>query len=125
MIALRYRATWIFASVLLVLLVVWGSLQTSVPTPALGGFDKFEHFGTYTVLAVWFTGFARKARYWVVAVALVALGLAMEIAQFAMHAGRTADPLDMAANAAGITFGVLLALIATGGWVQKVEAWLP
>ncbi len=125
MIALRYRTAWVVASALLVLLVIWGSLQTSVKTPVAGGFDKFEHFGTYTVLALWFTGFARRNRYWAVVLALLALGLAMEIAQFAMHAGRTADPLDMAANAAGVAAGVLAATFATGGWIQKADAWLP
>jgi VanZ family protein len=125
MIALRYRTGWIVASALLVLLVIWGSLQTSVQTSPMGGFDKFEHFGTYTVLAVWFTGFASRSRYWVVALALIALGLAMEVAQFAMQAGRVAEPLDMAANTAGVALGVLVAIFGTGGWVQKVEAWLP
>lgn len=125
MIALRYRSAWIVASVLLVVVVVWGSLQTSVQTAPMGGFDKVEHFGTYAVLAVWFTGFAQRGRYWLVALALLALGFAMEIAQFAMQAGRVAEPLDMAANAAGVALGVVIALFGTGGWVQKVEAWLP
>jgi len=125
MIALRYRTAWIVASVLLVLLVIWGSLQTSVQTAPIGGFDKFEHFGTYTVLAIWFTGFAPRGRYWLVALALIGLGLAMEIAQFTMQAGRVAEPLDMAANTVGVALGVLIALFGTGGWVQRVEAWLP
>jgi VanZ family protein len=125
MIALRYRTAWIVASVLLVVLVIWGSLQTSVQSPALAGFDKVEHFGTYTLLAVWFTGFSRRSRYWIVALALVGLGLAMEIAQFTMQAGRVAEPLDMAANTAGVALGVLVATFGAGGWVQKVEAWLP
>lgn len=122
---LRYRSAWIAASVLLVLIVVWGSLQTSVQSPAIGGLDKFEHFGTYALLAIWFTGFARKSRYWIVALALLGLGLGLEIAQFTMHAGRVAEPLDMAANTAGVALGVLVALFLTGDWVQKVEASLP
>lgn len=125
MTSLRYRSAWIAASVLLVLLVIWGSLQPNVPSPALSNFDKFEHFGTYTVLALWFTGFSRRSRYWVVALALVALGLAMEIAQFLMHAGRAAEALDIAANTAGVALGVLVAAFGTGNWVRKVETWLP
>jgi VanZ family protein len=124
MIALRYRSAWILASITLVLLVIWGSLQTSVQGPTIDGFDKFEHLGTYAVLAVWFTGFFRRSRYWVVALGLLGLGLALEIAQFAMHAGRVADPFDMAANTLGVTLGVLIAVFATGGWARKVEAWL-
>ena len=41
-----------------------------------------------------------------------------------MHAGRTGDPDDMAANTAGYSAGLLLALALTGGWAQRVEAWL-
>jgi VanZ family protein len=125
MIALRYRTAWVVASALLVLLVIWGSLQTTVQTVPQGGFDKVQHFGTYAMLAVWFTGFAQRSRYWLVAVALLALGLAMEIAQFTMQAGRVAEPLDMVANAAGVALGVLVAVLGTGGWVQKADAWLP
>ncbi|HEX9206736.1 MAG TPA: VanZ family protein [Steroidobacteraceae bacterium] len=124
MIALRHRSAWVLASIALVLLVIWGSLQTSVQGPTIDGFDKFEHLGTYAVLAVWFTGFFRRSRYWVVVLALLGLGLALEIAQFAMHAGRVADPFDMAANAAGVALGVGVAAYRTGGWVHKVEAWL-
>jgi VanZ family protein len=124
MIALRHRGAWVLASIALVLLVIWGSLQTSVQGPTIDGFDKFEHLGTYAVLAVWFTGFFRRSRYWVVVLALLGLGLALEIAQFAMHAGRVADPFDMAANAAGVALGVGVAACLTGGWVRKVEAWL-
>jgi hypothetical protein len=34
------------------------------------------------------------------------------------------DPLDMAANTAGVAAGVSLALLLTGGWAQKIESWL-
>lgn len=124
MLALRYRPFWIAASCVLLAVVVWGSLQTTLH-PDLGqGFDKVEHFATYLFLAVWFTGLYRRPRYWVVAAGLLALGVAMEAAQFAMQAGRTADPYDMAANGAGVVLGVLVASFATGGWAQRLEAWL-
>jgi VanZ family protein len=123
MLELRHRPFWIGVSVALVLLVVWGSLQTSMQTPTAGGFDKVEHLGTYLVLAVWFTGLYRRPRYGWIAAALLALGLSMEFAQFAMHAGRQADPYDMLANATGVMLGTLLALRTTGGWAQRIEAW--
>ena len=124
MLTLRYRTLWITASVVLVLVVVWGSLQSAFGGPEIHGFDKVEHFGTYMVLAVWFTGLYRRPRYWVIVGGLLALGLTMEIGQFLMQAGRMGDPYDMAANAAGIAAGLLLALRATGGWAQKVESWV-
>ena len=124
MLSLRYKPIWIFASVVLVLGVAWGSLQTTFSGSVPRGFDKIEHFSTYMFLAVWFTGLVNRPRYWVAALALLALGFALEITQFAMRAGRMGDPADMAANTVGIVAGVLLALLLTGGWAQRVESWL-
>lgn len=124
MLHLRFRPYWIIASTLLVLSVVWGSLQTSLHDQVPQGFDKVEHFSTYLILAVWFTGLLARGRWWSVVIALLALGASMEAGQYLMHAGRTADVLDMAANTAGITAGMLLALALTGGWAQRVESWL-
>jgi VanZ family protein len=124
MLTLRHRRFWIVASVLLVAAVVVGSLQTAFATGVMRGFDKVEHFGTYMFLAVWFTGLYRRRRYWLVAAGLLALGLSMEIAQFVMQAGRMGDPYDMAANTGGVAAGLLLACVATGGWAERLEAWL-
>lgn len=124
MLALRHRLLWLATSALLLAMVIWGSLQTSVDIPTPGGFDKVEHLGTYAFLSVWFTGMFARGRYWLIAVALLALGLAMEIAQYLMAAGRQADAYDMAANTLGVAAGLLLAVRATGGWAPKVEAWL-
>lgn len=124
MLNLRHRVFWLAASVLLVAIVVWGSLETGMELPIPGSYDKAEHFGTYAFLALWFTGMARRGRYWLVVFCLLALGLSMEIGQYLMDAGRIADPLDMAANAAGVGLGIALALAGIGGWIPKVESWL-
>jgi len=124
MLPLRHRGLWLAASAVLILTVVWGSLETGVDLPVPDGFDKFEHLGTYLVLALWFTGLYPRNRYGAVAAALLALGLAMEIGQYLMAAGRMADPYDMAANTLGVGLGLAVALRASGGWTPKVEAWL-
>jgi VanZ family protein len=124
MLNLRHRPFWLAASAVLVLGVVWGSLQTAFGGPAPQGFDKVEHFGTYLFLAVWFTGIFARRRWWTVVIALLALGASMEAGQYIMQAGRAGDAYDMAANTAGITAGLLLALLLTGGWAQRVESWL-
>ncbi|MDH4105648.1 MAG: VanZ family protein [Gammaproteobacteria bacterium] len=124
MLPLRYRAFWIAASLAMVVIVIWGSLQTAFATPPVQGFDKVEHFLTYMFLAVWFTGLFVRPHWWRIVAGLLALGLAMEIGQYLMHAGRMADPLDMAANTAGVAAGVGLALLLTGAWAQKIESWL-
>lgn len=121
---LAYRAWWVLASLVLLALVAYGSLSPPGPTHLPGGVDKVEHFAAYLFLAVWFTGLYPREHYWPVALFLVGLGLAMELLQFAMHLGRDAAPLDMAANVTGVATGMLLATVATGGWAQRVEAWL-
>jgi VanZ family protein len=124
MLPLRYRAFWIAASLALVVTVIWGSLQTALATAPVHGFDKVEHFSTYMFLAVWFTGIFVRPHWWRIVAGLLGLGLAMEIGQYLMQAGRMGDPLDMAANTAGVAAGVSLALLLTGGWAQKIESWL-
>lgn len=125
MLPLRYRGFWITASMTLVLTVVWGSLQTAFGGPTVHGFDKVQHFSTYMFLAAWFTGLYARHWWWRIVAGLLGLGLAMEVGQFLMRAGRMGDPYDMAANAAGVAAGIGLALLLTGGWAQKIESWLP
>jgi VanZ family protein len=124
MLPLQHRGLWQAASAMLVVAVIWGSLQTGVDLPLPSGADKAEHFGVYLFLAVWFTGLYPRSRYIVVAACLVGLGLAMEIGQYLMATGRTADPRDVVANTLGVGLGLLIAWRATGGWTPRVEGWL-
>jgi VanZ family protein len=124
MLELRHRGLWLAASTVLVAIVVWGSLETGTELPFPGGYDKVEHFGTYLVLALWFMGLFRRAHFWAVASVLVLLGFSMELFQYLMHAGREADARDMAANSGGIALGSVVALLLSGEWAAKVEAWL-
>ena len=124
MLELRLRGLWLTASVVLVSIVVWGSLQTSVNVPVPGEFDKVEHLGTYGFLTVWFTGLYPRRRDAIIVLALLGLGLSMEIGQYLMGMGRDADPVDMLANAVGVALGLGIARTVTGGWTARVESWL-
>jgi VanZ family protein len=126
MVPLRHPRLWLAMSVALVAAIVYSSLAPDfeLPVPTPDGFDKVEHFTAYCGLALWFTGLYPRARYWQVVTGLLALGLAVEIAQGTMQLGRSADVLDMLANAVGVLVGLLLALSLTGGWAQRVESWL-
>jgi VanZ family protein len=124
MLPLRHRHVWIVASAVLVAAVVYGSLQPNLAIPAPTNFDKVEHLSAYLALAVWFTGLYPRGGYWKVAVALLALGLSMEVLQGLMNIGRSAELLDMVANTAGVLAGVLLGVWFTGGWARRIESWL-
>jgi VanZ family protein len=124
MLQLRHRGLWIALSVLLVAGVVYGSLQPDFGPDVPANFDKLEHFSAYLGLSLWFTGLFTRARFWIVAAALVAFGLAIEVAQDAMNLGRSAEVLDMAANVLGVTLGLAIAFRWSGEWARRFEAWL-
>ena len=125
MLPLANAPAWIVASVLLIVGVLYVSLAPlAVPADLPTNFDKIEHAVAYVFLALWFTGLVARPRYWLVVVALVILGLAIEFLQAAMPFGRQGDPWDVVANVAGSGIGILLARRLTGGWALRAEAWL-
>ena len=88
------------------------------------GWDKANHCIGYFLLTTWFTGVARRSRYLIVGVLLIAFGGSMEIAQGLMHEGRTADWLDVLANSIGVGAGVTLAMFGLGDWIIWIEKLL-
>lgn len=118
---LRYTGWWLAAGVVLVAIVVAGSLAPSRGVDLSGG-DKMLHLIAYLGLALWFGGVYRPARYPLVATALIALGLVLEVIQ--SHVGRSMEVADMVANAAGVLGGIGLSRLAPGSWCQWVEARL-
>jgi VanZ family protein len=121
---LAHAPAWFAASALLLALLAWGSLMPGSDVPGPQDLDKLEHFSAYALLAVWFSGLVSRGRYWAVAAGLAALGVLLEMLQQAMHLGRQADVMDVAANVAGICAGLAVAAWRTGGWAARVEAWL-
>ena len=121
---IAHRRLWLALGFVLVAAVIVSSLVPTGPPMPMPGFDKLEHASAYLVLMVWFAGLnARRAWVWV-SVALLAMGIAIEFAQGAMHTQRTAEARDVLANAAGIGLGAVLAAGGAAAWPYKVEAWL-
>jgi VanZ family protein len=124
MLQLRRRRLWIAVSLVLLAAVLFASLQPNFGPQAPTGFDKVEHLAAYILLSLWFTGLVARGRYWVVASGLLALGLLIEVLQWRMNLGRSAETLDMLANTLGVAVGIAIALLATGGWAPRLESWL-
>lgn len=118
-----YHAGWLVASYLLLAVVVWASLRPGNVQPVVGHLDKYGHSLAYCTLAVWFMGFHAREQRWKVALWLLALGAALELAQQWMGLGRTGDPVDMVANGIGVAIGLLFSTV-TGAWPRRVERWL-
>jgi len=124
LLALRHPRLWLVSGWTLVVLAVVASIVPAHELPSLGGIsDKAEHIVGYAVLALWFAGIYPRARYPMIGVALLVMGIVVEGLQGAMKVGRQADLRDVYANSVGIVCGLLLALAWLGGWAQRVETW--
>ena len=123
MLPLRHPWLWLALGWLLVLTVIVGSLAPSPMLSAITIRDKALHAGSYFLLMVWFAGLYPRGRQAVVALVLLALGIALDVLQ-AGTATRTFDLHDILANALGILLGLILSLALLAGWCQRIERLL-
>src|SRR5215831_16575243 len=92
---------WFFVALALFFCLIPGGI------PGTGNVnDKLMHVLGYVALTVWFTGIYPRSRYAVIALALLAMGVAVEILQWVMDIGRVAEVRDVVADAIGIAIGV-------------------
>ena len=128
MLPLRYPRRWQLASILLLFFTLTAALMPAVwffddKVAALHWFentDKWLHGITFLVLSLWFTGLYAVRSFWRVATGLLAFGLVIEVLQ-RMISYRTADLIDLAADAAGIGIGLLAGVAGLAGWCLRVE----
>lgn len=131
MLPLAHARRWRIAGLVLLLMVLAAALIPAAwlwPDRMefaswLNLYDKWTHFVTFAVLALWFSGQYRVDDYWRIAIGLLAFGLLIELCQRGVS-HRTAEWFDVAADAAGIILGLVIATAGVGGWSQRVEAWL-
>lgn len=121
---LAYRRLWISLGVAIALGVIVASLVPGGPPGRFPGHDKLAHAGAYLVLMVWFAGLQPRSTWRWVALALLGMGLVLEVAQGLMHMHRMADPVDVIANAAGIGIGAMAAARGLASWPYRLETWL-
>lgn len=110
---------WIFGWMLCIVL----SLIRSPPIPAgVPDGDKIGHLLAYGILSAWAVLIFRTRRaWWCSALALLALGIALEFAQGALTNYRSADPYDALADAAGILIGLTVAWTPATEWLVKLD----
>ncbi|MBU6212060.1 MAG: VanZ family protein [Gammaproteobacteria bacterium] len=122
---LRYAHYWVWFGLAMTLIVVYLTLEA--PSGRIGRIpqlDKAYHFGAFLGLTLWFAALVERRGYWVVAIALFLLGVAIEIGQYLMALGRSAELLDVVADTVGIVLGIVLSLLIRDSWLQRVERWL-
>lgn len=114
---------WAFGWLLCVVLSLIHPPQLGVDVP---DGDKIGHFLAYALLSAWSVWiFASRRSHLVSAMALVLLGIAMEIAQGLLTDDRMMDVRDAWADAIGVLIGQLCAFGPARSLLQKFEArWL-
>ena len=106
---IKFRPLWLVLGWLLVLFVIYVSvIPDPVQFPVAQG-DKFGHVLAYAVLMSWFANLYRlTGRRMQFAIGFVSLGIALEFVQ--QQTGyRSLEVADMAADAAGVVVGWLVA----------------
>jgi len=119
---LRFHTLWLAIGWALVLTVVYLSLTPHpISIPVEQG-DKVGHVVAYAALMLWFAQiYSPSQRRLLLAVALAALGIALEFAQLLTDT-RTFEIADMLADGAGVAIGWLAAPPRTINFLIRVEA---
>lgn len=110
----------LLASAVLILCLIAPSNKIS----SIEGLDKVEHALAFLVLTAWFAALIERPGYWALSIMLLGLGVGIEIAQYLMALGRSAEIFDVIADTVGIILGVILSLSIHESWLQRIERWL-
>ena len=122
--SLRFGAWWSGVGLALVLIVLYFCLEP----PGEGGVflipDKLSHALAFFGLTAWFAALVERRYYGLVAIHMLALGIAIELLQGWMALGRSAELADVYADAIGVALGLAISLPIRESWLQRVERWL-
>jgi len=123
---LRHPRAWLALWWLAVMLVFAACLVPARDLPSVPrGFDKVEHFLAFFLLAASAVQlYATRRALWCAAAGLLALGVAIELAQFAFTRSRSMDPADVLADALGVAAGFSIALTPLRDLLLRIEATL-
>lgn len=104
------------------LLCIVLSLVPPPDLPGPAGSDKLGHFLAYFTLTTWAVWILRTRRaHLLAALALVGLGIVMEIAQASLTTLRLGDVRDAVANTLGVAVGLSLTLTPLRFALERLE----
>jgi hypothetical protein len=112
----------LFGGVCLVGLVLYVTLMPDIPGPPLLK-DKMAHGVAFMALMTWFCGVFEMRFAPLVAIALLCLGILIELVQQQLTY-RSAELADGLADMAGIGVGWALALVGLQHWTTLLESWI-
>lgn len=120
---LRLVAVWRVVGWLLVGAIVYLSLTPQPLAIDFNNGDKLGHACAYLVVMLWFAQLYERARQPRWGAAFIALGVALEYVQ-GWTGYRDFEYADMAADAAGVLLGWLLAATALSRLLQGLERFI-
>jgi len=124
---LKFPRLWLGLGWTLIAFVVVSCL---LPAPVIEPvakllWDKAEHALAFFGMTLWFCGLYRPARWPRLALAFVALGILIELAQGAFTTTRAMDARDAFADTVGVGAALLIAWAGLKEWPHVVERFLP
>jgi len=119
--ALRHPWLWWGFGLLWTAIIVVACFTHTQPSVGVSGFDKLLHTAAFAGLAGWFGSVYARRRHLLVAVLLLALGIVIELGQ-SLTSYRSAELLDLAADAVGIVIGIGLANTRLADAFRYIEA---
>ena len=127
MLPLQNARRWQMAGVTVLTIVLMAAMMPAIwfwQDLARGSrtYDKWLHFATFLLLAVWFSGQYSRQSYWRIALGLFSFGILIEICQL-MVSYRSSEWMDLLADSVGILFGLAIAMAGVGGWSMRYEQW--
>lgn len=120
---LGHPRAWLALWWLAVVLVFAACLVPARELPSVPrGFDKLEHFLAFFVLAAGAVQlYATRRALCCAAAGLLALGVVIELAQFAFTRSRSMDPADVFADALGVAAGFALVRTPLRDLLLKID----
>ena len=120
--SLKFPWLWLSIGLGLVACVIFGSVAPGVleNTFQFSGADKLGHAASYFLLVIWFSGLYSRRHHALLAVAMLALGLTLEVIQWQLPY-RQFDFADLLANASGVILGLGFSAWLFAGWCQRLE----
>ena len=119
---LRWGTAWLLCGIIATCLGIYMALRPLGPSPEGG--DKAMHFWSYVAMSLWFAAIYERRHAWRVGLALFAFSGMIEVLQYLIPTGRSAEWGDMAANGLGILIGLAVSALLTTSWMQQVEKLL-
>lgn len=123
---LRRPRLWLGLWWLAIALVIVVCLLPGQDLPKVAdGFDKVEHLVSFALLAMAAVQlYATRRALVVAALGLVALGIAIELAQGSLTSTRSMDAWDAVADACGVLLGAASAWTPWRDVLLRLDAWL-